>query len=33
MFAKERQDEIYEMLRKNGAVAASDLVEHFSVSI
>lgn len=33
MFAKERQDEIYEMLLKSGAVTTSKLVEAFHVSI
>lgn len=33
MFAQERQDKICEMLKKNGAVVTSDLVEIFGVSI
>lgn len=33
MFAKERQDEIYEMLQKDGAVTTAKLVEYFDVSI
>lgn len=33
MFAKERQDKIYEMIQKNGAITTSHLVEIFGVSI
>ncbi len=33
MFAKERQDKIYDMLQKNGAVTTASLVEVFAVSI
>ena len=33
MFAKERQDKIYEMILKNNAVTVSNLVETFAVSI
>lgn len=33
MFAKERQDLIYEKVKTNGAVVASELVEEFGVSI
>ena len=33
MFAQERQEKICEMLKNNGAVVTSDLVEIFGVSI
>ena len=33
LFAKERQDKIYELILKNNAVTVSNLVERFSVSI
>ena len=33
MFAKERQDKIYELLQNNGAVMTSQLVKSFEVSI
>ena len=33
MFAKERQDQIYELIQKQGNVIVSDLVERFQVSI
>lgn len=33
MLAKERQDQIFKMLRKNGAVTASKLVTQFGVSL
>lgn len=33
MFAKERQDKIYDMLQKNGAVTTSSLMDAFAVSI
>lgn len=33
MFAKQRQDEIYALLRKNGAVTTSALVNRFGVSL
>lgn len=33
MFANERQNSIYEMLQKDGAVNTSTLVEHFGVSL
>lgn len=33
MFANERQDQIYDMIQKNGAVATSTLVNFFGVSI
>ena len=33
MFANERQEKIYELLQKNGAVTTSGLVEAFKVSI
>ena len=33
MLAKERQDQIFKMLRKNGAVTASKLVAQFDVSL
>ncbi len=33
MFAKERQDLIYQLLQKNGAVTTAGLMEHFGVSI
>lgn len=33
MFANERQDQIYDMIQKNGAVTTSTLVDFFGVSI
>lgn len=33
MFANERQDKIYDLIKKNGAVTTSGLVEFFGVSI
>ena len=33
MFGKERQDKIYDMIRRNGAVSTSKLVKLFNVSI
>lgn len=33
MFAKERQDKIYEMIQKNGAVTTSTLTQAFGVSV
>ena len=33
MFANERQDIIYKMVKENGSVSTSQLVEHFGVSI